>query len=328
VEACGLFSFMKNRDMAEIQPYRLLHPMLVRKTGPTAAVLFGELVNHATFHADGDGWFWLTQERITELLGIGEKATVNALEKLQQLDLLMIDTRGDKNRRHFRLVATTEAYLTAITDGQFLPNDGTSSAKRTEPVPAKSGNEFLPNDGTSSCQTEEQVPAKGRDYKKVIEEKVIEEKVIEEKRIEEKQIALSRSVPASKKKIEKEDELEKIAAACVENLNTLTGRRFEIKEHNTKLYKRLLVKGATFDDIELVHQLKTHEWTDSQKMRKHICPKTLTANDNFWRYLDDARDAKRAVENGTYGKTQQEIATEQAFYQGAINFVPPHLRKY
>jgi uncharacterized phage protein (TIGR02220 family) len=319
---------MKNCDMAEIQPYRLLHPMLVRKAGPTAAVLFGELVNHATFHADGDGWFWLTQERITELLGIGEKATVNALEKLQQLDLLMIDTRGDKNRRHFRLVATSEAYLAAITDGEFLRKDGTSSCERTERVPAKRRNKFSPKDGTSSCQMEEQVPSKGRDYKKVIEEKVIEEKVIDEKRIEEKQIALLRSVPASKKKNEKQDELEKIAAACVENLNTLTGRRFEIKEHNTKLYKRLLVKGATFDDIELVHQLKAHEWTDSEKMRKHICPKTLTANDNFWRYLDDARDAKRAVENGTYGKTQQEIATEQAFYQGAINFVPPHLRKY
>jgi uncharacterized phage protein (TIGR02220 family) len=335
---------MKNRDMAEIQPYRLLHPMLVRKAGPTAAVLFGELVNHATFHADGDGWFWLTQERITELLGIGEKATVNALEKLQQLDLLMIDTRGDKNRRHFRLVATTEAYLAAIADGQFLPNDGTSSAKRTEPVPAKGGNEFPPKDGTSFFQTEEQVPAKGGHYEKVIEEKVIEEKVIEEKVIEEKEVARKKTddetgltvAPQKQKKTVSKKEKSRgltsfhdAAGRLIDHLNAVAGSRFRHVAVNLDAFARVLhAAEGTEEEVRWVIEFKTMQWKDKPDMSHNLNPQTLCRALNFPRYLEQMHSARHQVERGTYGKTQQEIATEQAIYQVAVNFVPPHLRKY
>jgi len=293
--------------MAEIQPYRFHHPMLVKKAGPTAAVLFAELVNHGTFHADVDGWFWLTQERITELLGIGEKATLNALERLQQLDLLMIDTRGDKNRRHFKLVETAEDYLQAIgaepTNSQFPPKEETSSAKRKERVPAFSGNEFLPKEETSSSVWQEQVPTFGGNYKKVIEERIIEEKVIEEKLIEEKTNARKRAGRVKKKK-EENPLLEKLAIECIEHLNRTTGKRFQNGEHNVELYKRLLVDGYTQQDIFEVHELKWLQWKDREDMHEFLCPSTLVGPKNFKRYRQHVEDAK--ANPGKYFKATPE----------------------
>jgi uncharacterized phage protein (TIGR02220 family) len=175
--------------------------------------------------------------------------------------------------------------------------------------------------------------------KKVIEEKVIQEKVIEEKESARKktddETGLTVAPQKQKKTISKKEKsrgltsFHEAAGRLIDHLNAVAGCRFRHVTVNLDAFARVLhAAEGTEEEIRWVIEFKTMQWKDKPDMSHNLNPETLCRALNFPRYLEQMHSARHQVERGTYGKTQQEIATEQAFYQGAINFVPPHLRKY
>jgi uncharacterized phage protein (TIGR02220 family) len=278
------------KDAKKIAGFRIMRPEIGRALGANTMWVYAELVNIGEMHENQDGWFYATREMLEAVTALSRTAIQAAIDKLQAAELIMVDIRGAFYRKHFRLAPLTADILASLSAEQVAQNmpvkvhkksqlTGTKNASQVVQIVPVNWNEKSTLTGTNCANSN--IDRIERDRNKEIENPISKEK-----------IARSRAASSSKKN-EKNEELEKIAAACVENLNNLTGRKFEIKEHNTKLYKRLLVKGAIFEDIRLVHEFKCWEWLNNEKMKIYLRPKTITADDNFWGYLDMAKQARQ-----------------------------------
>jgi len=81
-------------------------------------------------------------------------------------------------------------------------------------------------------------------------------------------------------------------------LNQRTGKQFR---KGSNIQARLQ-EGYTMEDFKYVIDIKVHEWLHNEKMAKYLTPKTLFAEANFDRYLNQAPPKATLtdlVQNGT-----------------------------
>jgi uncharacterized phage protein (TIGR02220 family) len=270
---------MTTKKLLDLGGWVPINRELANALGNDAARVYAELLAFKELHKEGldDGWFYLPLPKLAARCGLTRRPLERSLNLLISAELLITVTQGLGNLTHYKLAENVDGF------GQISRTENVQKG-RTVRTKKPHGTDNL---ATENVQISHTVCTKRPDYILDQEDKI---EILEVNTTSEKNIARSRAASSSKKN-EKNEELEKIAAACVENLNNLTGRKFEIKDHNTKLYKRLLVKGAIFEDIRLVHELKTVQWLNDAKMKIHLCPTTLTRECNFWGYLDMAKQA-------------------------------------
>lgn len=275
---------MTSKNFLEIGGWVPINREMANALGNDAARVYAELLSFKELHKDNleDGWFYLSLPKLAQRCGLTRRPLERSLKLLQEADLLLTVTQGLGNLTHYKLAETIDSYA-------HLGR----SEKKKKPVQSVRKERTVKTDGKDkqAADNVQLVPSVCTDCTDYILNQEDKIEILNLNTKSEDKIARNRAASSSKKN-EKNEELEKIAAACVENLNTLTGRRFEVKEHNTKLYKRLLVKGATFDDVRIVHELKTVQWLHDAKMKIHLCPTTLTRECNFWGYLDFAKQAQ------------------------------------
>jgi len=331
------------KDAKNIAGFRIVRPEIGRAFGANAMWIYSELANIAEMHEGADGWFYATREMLEAITGLSRTAIQAAIDKLQAAELVMVDIRGAFYRKHFRLAPMTADVLAALSAEQVAQNMPVRVYKKNQLGGIKKASQVAQNVPVK-VHEKDQLGGTNHASNIEIEYKEIERIEIEEKETEEKEIARKKTddetgltvAPQKQKKpaLKKEKSrgltsFHDAAGRLIDHLNAVAGSRFRHVTVNLDAFARVLHVGeGTEEEVRWVIEFKTMQWKTKPDMSHNLNPQTLCRALNFPRYLEQMHSARHQVQQGTYGKTQQEIATEQAFYQGAVNFVPPHLRKY
>jgi uncharacterized phage protein (TIGR02220 family) len=304
---------MTNKDLLAGGNFFAIRPEIVAKCGLNAAYLFAHLVNQNGMHANIDGWFWLTQEKLTDLTGFTRHVTSTALAELQKNELVMVDIRGEHFRKHFKLVANCEAMFDALKlkAGENQPAKILQgNLQNIYKVPCENFEGYPANNLQVTLRKIEEVPCEN--FNTYTDNNNTETNKHTQEDIHKETIARKRAGRVKKKK-EENPLLEKLAIECIEHLNRTTGKKFQNGQHNVELYKRLLVDGYAQQDIFEVHELKWMQWKDREDMHQFLCPSTLVGPKNFKRYRQHVEDAKANI--NTYRPAAQMTLDEKNHFQ-------------
>ena len=80
------------------------------------------------------------------------------------------------------------------------------------------------------------------------------------------------------------------ASKVLDHMTAKTGRKFRVSPGVTSMIRKVMEGGATLNDMYVVIDYKTEEWSSEEKMRRWLRPGTLFSEDHFDGYLHDARE--------------------------------------
>ena len=329
---------MKLQQLMDMGGWVPIHRGLANALGNDAARVFSELCNVKESYADrlDDGWFYLTIAKLGERTGLKRRPIERSLELLSDAGLVLVTTRGAGNYTHYKLTENPADF------GQIGQTEKPKKnvQKRQSECPkqtislSKMDNQNVQN-RQSECPKEPNYNLDNNYTPLILDNnsKSEIENVARKKSYNETGLTV---VPQKQKKpVSKKEKsrgltsFHEAAGRLIDHLNTVAGCRFRHVAVNLNAFARVLNDAeGTEEEVRWVIECKTLEWGQRPEMVHNLNPVTLCRPSNFPRYLEQMHSARHQVERGTYGKAQQEIATEQAFYQAAINFVPPHLRTY
>ena len=246
-------------DMGNWAPY---NRDMVAAYGADAAIFFSELCRLAEqFKAsESEFWFYASAETLIEKTGFTERKVESAIATLCKADLIMIDKRPPFNRRHFRIVQNAADFKAAISIDVQTPDRAQKTPPRAKETP-NTAKECEPTPepiGNTEQLVKEQKPKKPK------------------------------TDPA---------EIEAAAVRLIEHLNAVAGTAFRTsgKVNIEKFARVLKAKEGTEEEIRMVIELKTMQWSGKEEMKSHLNPETLTRPRNFPRYLEECYNAKAQI---------------------------------
>ena len=242
--------------------------------GDKASIMFSHLVNFAEMHADAEGWFFFTQQQITDKVGYLRTQTEAALKTLNDAGLIEIGHRPSDPRRYFRISVTVEqlAEILSKREKKIQSAQTPARAPKTAPRPKQAAN------------TAKETPNQSERPLEMVEP-----------------VGKTEQLPAEKPKKPKANtaEIDAAAVRLIEHLNTVAGRNFRPVAANINNIARVLrSKEGTEDDVRLVIDFKTSRWGNDPHMRDSLNPETLCRPSKFARYLDEANAAKNQHVSG------------------------------
>jgi uncharacterized phage protein (TIGR02220 family) len=260
---------MKIQSLIDAGNWLPINRELAVTFGADVALFFSELCYLSEqYHAEkNEGWFFVPSVKLTERTGMGRRPIERAMEVLTQADLLMIDARGLHNTRHFKLETDPAAISAACAAHAAAPKQTTVRAPKAPQKP-------------------KQAAITGH---------------VEPVGISEQLVPVAK--PAKPK-----PEFTDAAKRLIDHLNAVAGTKYRHVDSHIKAFERVLnAKEGTEEDIRMVIELKAHEWKPKPDMHHNLNPTTLTRPSNFPRYLDQAMAAKEKVQQGTFGRSAEDI---------------------
>jgi uncharacterized phage protein (TIGR02220 family) len=329
---------MKIQQLMDMGGWVPIHRGLANALGNDAARVFSELCNVKESYADrlDDGWFYLTIAKLGERTGLKRRPIERSLELLSDAGLVLVTTRGAGNYTHYKLTENPDDFgQIGQTEKRKKNVQKSQSVCPKKPISlSKLDNQNVQNE-QSECPKEPNYNLNNNSIPLILDNNSKNEIENVARKKTDDETGLTVAPQKQKKTISKKEKSRGLtsfhdaAGRLIDHLNAVAGCRFRHVTVNLDAFARVLhAAEGTEEEIRWVIEFKTMQWKDKPDMSHNLNPQTLCRALNFPRYLEQMHSARHQVQQGTYGKTQQEIATEQAFYQGAINFVPPHLRKY
>ena len=276
---------MTNKDLVSLPGYIVIRPEVVQLCGLQAAYLLSHVVNQATMHADGEGWVWITQEKITRLTGFSRHVTEQAIKALQQADLLAYTLKGEHFRRHFKVA---ENLMQLPFELDFAKNSQGTMRNISE-VPCENLAGYYAENSQGTMQNTDKVPCEN--LASYIDNKEIDNNKQTIVDREEKE-----SAPSQKAKKEKPDFSE---AACrlIEHLNAVAGTAFRHVKTNIRYISRVLeTKEGTEEEFRMVIEHRAADWKNNPEMHKYLNPETLSRPNKFPGYLEKAYSAQKSLQ--------------------------------
>jgi uncharacterized phage protein (TIGR02220 family) len=236
-------------------------------------------------HADGEGWVWITQEKITRLTGFSRHVTEQAIKALQQADLLAYTLKGEHFRRHFKVA---ENLMQLPSEIDYAKNSQGTMRNISE-VPCENLAGYYAENSHGTMQNTDKVPCEN--LASYIDNKEIDNN---------KQTIVDRqekeSAPSQKPKKEKPDFSE---AACrlIDHLNAVAGTAFRHVKTNIKYISRVLeTKEGTEEEFRMVIEHRAADWKNNPEMHKYLNPETLSRPNKFPGYLEKAYSAQKSLQ--------------------------------
>jgi uncharacterized phage protein (TIGR02220 family) len=317
---------MTTKSLINLGSWVPINRKLANALGNDAARVYAELLAFKELHKNGldDGWFYLSLAKLGQRAGLNRKPLERSLKLLNDAELLITVTQGSSNLTHYKMAENINSFAHI---GQTLRPKRAKPTPKTDKGFDQNGQRVCPKGANNILNQEYKIEILNQNTKSEIEN-VARKKTDEEN-------GLTVAPQKQKKPISKKEKSRGLtsfydaAGRLIDHLNAVAGSRFRHVAVNLDAFARVLhAAEGTEEEVRWVIEFKTMQWKDKPDMSHNLNPETLCRPSNFPRYLEQMHSARHQVQQGTYGKTQQEIATEQAFYQGAVNFVPPHLRKY
>ena len=252
-----------------------------RTFGCDAAVLFAHLSQIAKRYSakKTDGWFYIAQPKLIEVTGMTRKPLERSIDILANAGLLLIDKRGQNNTRHYQLVQSIEQLEAICAAHQSAPKQ-TLVRKSNAPKKPKQTAKTAKEQSFGNSEFVQQAEPVGKT----------------------EQLAVA-TKPAKPK-----PEFKDAACRLIDHLNAVAGTKYRHVDTHIKAFERVLkAKEGTEEDIRMVIELKAYEWKPKPDMHHNLNPTTLTRPSNFPRYLDQAMAAKEKVQQGTFGRSAEDI---------------------
>lgn len=261
--------FMTKDEFRNAFSYRTIPDDMLLAFGDKATIVFSHFVNFAEMHADADGWFFFTQQQITEKIGYRRAQTEAAFDTLLSSGLIEIGHRPSDSRRYFRIAVTIERLAEILREMR--------QKSKVSPIPAPKPK--TPQKPKQTAKTANVEPVGKAEQLTVV------------------------TKPAKPK-----PEFTDAACRLIDHLNAVAGTKYRHVDTHIKAFERVLkAKEGTEEDIRMVIELKTYEWKPKPDMHHNLNPTTLTRPSNFPRYLDQAMAAKEKVQEGTFGRSAEDI---------------------
>ena len=237
--------------------------------GDKASIMFSHLVNFAEMHADADGWFFFTQQQITDKVGYLRTQTEAALKTLNDAGLIEIGHRPSDPRRYFCISVTVEQLAEILSKREKKSQSAQTPARAPKTAPR----------AKQAANTAKETPNQSERPLEMVEP-----------------IAKAEQLPTEKPKKPKANtaEIDAAAVRLIEHFNAVAGTAFRTTgKANIECFGRVLkAKQGTEEEIRMVIELKTMQWANNENMKSHLNPETLTRPKNFPRYLEECYNAK------------------------------------
>lgn len=251
--------FMTKDEFRNAFSYRTIPDDMLLAFGDKATIVFSHFVNFAEMHADADGWFFFTQQQITEKIGYRRAQTEAAFDTLLSSGLIEIGHRPSDSRRYFRIAVTIERLAEILREMR--------QKSKVSPIPApKPKAPQKPKQAVNMANVE---PVEKTEQLTVVDK--------------------------AEKATAKKAEIDAAASRLVEHLNTVAGTAFRATaKGNVEKFARVLkAKEGTEEEVRMVIEFKTAQWGNDPKMRQYLNPETLSRPSHFPGYLEAAYNAKQ-----------------------------------
>lgn len=290
--------------------------------GDKASIMFSHLVNFAEMHADADGWFFFTQQQITDKVGYLRTQTEAALKTLNDAGLIEIGHRPSDPRRYFRISVTVEQLAEILSKREKKSQSAQTPALAPKTAPR----------AKQAANTPKETPNQSERPLEMVEP-----------------VGKTEQLPAEKPKKPKANtaEIDAAAVRLIEHFNAVAGTAFRTTgKANIECFGRVLKsKQGTEEEIRMVIELKAMQWANDPKMRDFLKPETLTRPIHFPKYLEECYNAKNqqstprpafggfaARDNNTiFNKSDARIAAmvmgQLQEHPGMANFLDPKFTK-
>jgi uncharacterized phage protein (TIGR02220 family) len=273
--------FMTKDEFRNAFSYRTIPDDMLLAFGDKATIVFSHFVNFAEMHADADGWFFFTQQQITEKIGYRRAQTEAAFDTLLSAGLIEIGHRPSDSRRYFRIAVTIERLAEILREMR----------QKLKVIPTPAPTPKAPQKPKQTAKTAKEQSFGNPEFVQQAEPVGKTE-----------QLAVA-PTPAKPK-----PEFTDAAKRLIDHLNAVAGTKYRHVDTHIKAFERVLkAKEGTEEDIRMVIELKTYEWKPKPDMHHNLNPTTLTRPSNFPRYLDQAMAAKEKVQQGTFGKSASDL---------------------
>ena len=241
---------MTKEEFHKAFSFRAVPEEMLLMFGVKASIMFSHFVNFAEMHADADGWFFFTQQQITDKVGYLRTQTEAALKTLNDAGLIEIGHRPSDPRRYFRISVTVEqlAEIFASRQKAQRPAQTPAAPKKTAPRAKQTANTAKEQSfGNPEFVQEAQPVGKGDQ--------------------------LAAEKPKTDKAAAKKTEIEAAAVRLIEHLNAVAKRNFRPVAANINHFARVLrSKDGTEEEIRLVIDFKTSRWGNDPHMRDSLNP--------------------------------------------------------
>lgn len=272
---------MKIQSLIDAGNWLPINRELAVTFGADVAFFFSELCYLSEqYHAEkNEGWFFVPLAKLTERTGMGRRPIERAMEMLAQADLLMIDARGLHNTRHFKLEQDSAAISAACAAHQSVPKQTTAPTPKARQKPKQAANTAKEQTFGNSEFVQQAEP-----------------------------VGKTEQLAVATKPAKPKPEFTEAACRLIDHLNAVAGTKYRHVDTHIKAFERVLkAKEGTEEDIRMVIELKAYEWKPKPDMHHNLNPTTLTRPSNFPRYLDQAMAAKEKVQQGTFGRSAEDI---------------------